>query len=233
MPIYQPKYRGKCLHCQTIVRFESTPNNRGDWHTNVIGGNEQLVIAYTHCPNCQKLIVTIEKINLDHENGNYITGEEHIVWPISGGRAPAPQEVPNHISSDYNEASAVLQISAKASAALSRRCLQTILREAGKTKAKDLSAQIDEVIKNLPTNIATNLDAIRNIGNFAAHIQKSQQTGMILDVEPGEAEWNLDVLDSLFDFYYVRPAIEKQKRDELNKKLVEAGKPPMKEPPTN
>lgn len=40
------------------------------------------------------------------------------------------------------------------------------------------------------------LDAVRNIGNFAAHTQKSTVTGAILDVVPGEAEWNLDVLAS-------------------------------------
>jgi hypothetical protein len=52
--------------------------------------------------------------------------------------------------------------------------------------------------------------------------------GEILPVEPGEAEWSLDVLEQLFDFYYVQPALTAKKRDEMNKKLQEAGKPPMK-----
>jgi hypothetical protein len=65
-------------------------------------------------------------------------------------------------------------------------------------------------------------------GNFAAHPMKSQQSGAVLDVEPGEAEWNLDVLEQLFDFFYVQPAILAAKRAALNKKLEEAGKPPMK-----
>jgi hypothetical protein len=30
------------------------------------------------------------------------------------------------------------------------------------------------------------------------------------------------------DFYYVRPTIAKKKRDEMNAKLAEAGKPPLK-----
>jgi hypothetical protein len=41
-------------------------------------------------------------------------------------------------------------------------------------------------------------------------------------VEPGEAEWTLDVLEILFDFYFVQPARLKAKRDALNKKLAEA-----------
>jgi hypothetical protein len=52
--------------------------------------------------------------------------------------------------------------------------------------------------------------------------------GEIVDVKPHEAEWNLDLLESLFDFYYVQPARAKAKRDAFNKKLVDAGKQPLK-----
>lgn len=72
------------------------------------------------------------------------------------------------------------------------------------------------------------IDAIRNIGNFAAHPMKSASTGEIVDVEVGEAEWILDVLEALFDYYFVQPALLKAKRDALNKKLSEVGKPKMK-----
>ena len=54
---------------------------------------------------------------------------------------------------------------------------------------------------------------------------KSTTTGAIVDVAPGEAEWNLDVLESLFDFYFVQPAISAKRKAELNKKLKDAGKP--------
>ena len=72
------------------------------------------------------------------------------------------------------------------------------------------------------------MDAIRNIGNFAAHPLKSEQSGLILDVEPGEAEWTLEVLEELFDFYFVRPKRIQEKRDAMNAKLAEARKPHMK-----
>jgi hypothetical protein len=72
------------------------------------------------------------------------------------------------------------------------------------------------------------VDAVRNIGNFAAHPIKATATGEVLPVEPGEAEWNLDVLEALFDFFFVQPAVIKRKRDALNKKLASAGKPPVK-----
>mgnify|MGYP006890129522 CR=1 FL=1 len=43
-----------------------------------------------------------------------------------------------------------------------------------------------------------------------------------------EAEWNLDVLEMLFEFLFVRPEAIKKKRDALNSKLTDAGKNPMK-----
>jgi hypothetical protein len=76
--------------------------------------------------------------------------------------------------------------------------------------------------------LAEIVDAVRQTGNFAAHPVKSQVTGQILPVEPHEAEWNLDVLEALFDFYYVQPVIIAKKRALLNAKLQEAGKKPMK-----
>jgi hypothetical protein len=152
------------------------------------------------------------------------------VWPKGVARAPVPPEVPQEIAEDYKESCLVLADSAKASAALSRRCLQNLLRKSAGITAGNLSDEIQQVLDSgkLPQGIADNIDAIRNIGNFAAHPNKSKSTREVVDVEPGEAEWNLDVLESLFDFYYVLPARTKAKRDALNKKLVDAGKPPLK-----
>src|SRR5581483_6228978 len=99
-------------------------------------------------------------------------------------------------------------------------------------KAGDLSDEIQQVLdsKQLPQYLADDIDAIRNIGNFAAHPAKSQNTGAIDDVEPGKAEWNLQVLDGLFDFYFIQAAASARKRAALDQKLQAAGKPPMKKP---
>jgi hypothetical protein len=97
-------------------------------------------------------------------------------------------------------------------------------------KPGNLADEIQQAIDSgkLPSHLVEAMDAVRNIGNFAAHPMKSQKSAEILDVEPGEAEWNLDVLESMFDFYFVQPRVLKAKRDALNAKLKDAGKPPMK-----
>lgn len=107
--------------------------------------------------------------------------------------------------------------------------LQHILRARPGTVPKELSGEIDQAINSLPSHLSSAIDAVRVIGNFAAaHHQKSTNAGEIFDVETGEAEWSLEVLEGLFDFYFVQPAILKAKRDAVNKKLQDAGRPPMR-----
>ena len=90
--------------------------------------------------------------------------------------------------------------------------------------------EIQELLdrNTLPSDLAEQLDAVRHIGNFAAHPEKSEHTGEILDVEPQEAEWNLDVLEELFDFVFVRPVRTAARKAALNEKLAEVGKRPPK-----
>ena len=97
-------------------------------------------------------------------------------------------------------------------------------------KPSNLYDEIQELLNRgtLPSHIAESLDAVRNIGNFAAHPIKSQSSGEIVAVEPGEADWNLDVIESLFDFYFVAPARTKARKDALNKKLADTGKRQLK-----
>ena len=220
--------KAECPHCHTVVQFPHTDNieNVEVFQHSV----EEMRITVVRCPSCHRLAVTIESGKFEGVGSGshkFESDNEYVVWPIQYVR-PIPSEVPEHIAIDYHESAAVLNISPKASAALSRRCLQTILREAGGANQKNLVDQIEHATKNLPGYITKNIDAIRNIGNFAAHPTKDSSSGEIVEVEPGEAEWNLDVLDMLFDFYYVQPSLAQKRRDALNTKLQNAGKQPMK-----
>ena len=153
-----------------------------------------------------------------------------IVHPKGVARSPLSSDIPDAFASDYTEACLVHADSEKASAALSRRCLQHLLREKAGVKHGVLANEIQQVIdsKQLPSYLAGAIDGVRVIGNFAAHPIKSKNSGEVIDVEPGEAEWLLDTLEGLFDFYFVAPANLQKKRDALDQKLADAGKPPLK-----
>lgn len=217
---------GKCPHCQHVVFFDSPvtvieKTNYSSYLWTESGGDGVYVYS-SQCPNCKKPIVVARIKTGDKE-------KSRLVHPFNIVRT-VPPEVPTDIQDDFLEAAAVLPVSEKASSALSRRCLQTLLIKNGAREGDTLSSQIDTVLPQLPSYLAENLDAIRNVGNFAAHPMKDKSTGEIVDVEPEEATWNLDVLEQLFDFYYVQPKKAEEKRKKLDAKLKSIGKPALKKP---
>lgn len=231
--MYEVDSTNKCPHCRTSARFINPSNQAfngstyGRISTELFATTEkETVHVYSsECPECHKCIIVLKRCD---RHGNFL--EERTVYPMNASRI-VPNEVPPHIKNDFVEATAVLPISEKASAALSRRCLQMVLTENGFNK-RDLNDQITDALPTLPTRIAENLDAIRNIGNFAAHPLKHQSTGLIVNVEAEEASWNLDVLEDLFDYYYVQPKRAEERRKKLEEKLRDLKKPPMKKPVT-
>jgi len=144
-----------------------------------------------------------------------------------------PPEAPRPIAADYVEACQVLPVSAKASAALSRRCLQAMLHAHG-YKDKDLAKEVQQLLdekdpeKVLPGPIRKTVDAIRNFGNFSAHPINDITSLQIIDVEPQEAEWCLEILEALFEHFYVGPKRADAKKAALDAKLKAAGKPKSK-----
>jgi hypothetical protein len=212
----------KCPHCKVEFHDQRRVVDVGS------DADGPSAIAKRRCSACNRDIVYLDR--LENTGAPDSVVESTLLWPKKSARPPAPPEVPAQYAEDYNETSLVLADSPKASAALGRRCLQNILREKAGVKHSSLANEIQEVLdKNLlPSYLADDLDAIRNIGNFAAHPIKSQTTGAVLPVEPGEAEWNLDVIAALFDFYFVGPAKAQARRAALNQKLKDANKPPMK-----
>lgn len=197
-------------------------------------GNVDLFKA-GHCPECLgKLVVHYLQrkktadgapVPIEQQREEYVG----LVFPRKHARKAVPPEVLKEFVQDYDEAWLVLDESAKASAALSRRLLQRIFHEHYKIKERDLLSEIQSFLSfhKPPSYLSEPLDAVRIIGNFAAHPIKNTHTGAIVDVEPGEAEWLIELVGTLFDFGFVQPERQKQRTVALNAKLAAAGKPTM------
>ena len=195
-------------------------------------------VAHTWCPECDEFIVLYrEGVVVEGSSSSstyYFKGETNdtVIFPLNSSRSISADEVPEQYKSQFNEAAAVMSLSPMASAAISRRTLQHILRSEFKIKKKSLAEEIEEFIhiKGVPSYLSETVDAVRNIGNFAAHPSKNTNTGEIVEVEPGEADWLLEVLESLFDFVFIQPKRLEARQERLNQKLAELGKPAMKKP---
>ena len=221
----------KCPHCSVTIHDESNIGNIFVDSKHI----SKWAYKYMSCPACSGDIISIGRIDRDSRVTLRLQ-DEYLAYPKSIStyeRVRFGAEVPEDMRNDYREACDVVSISPKASAALSRRTLQSILLKQDYT-SRNLVDQIQAVLdekdssKSLPTSLKQTIDAIRNFGNFSAHPITDKSSLQIVDVEHGESEWCLEIVEQLFDHYYVRPAANAKQIAELDKKLANAGKPPMK-----
>lgn len=225
----------KCPNCGVGIRFEEQEDYTATYPFDE-AAKAGLGFALVHgfCSECKGLIVLLRegKYKGDQEGFGTIRTitKEEVIHPKVVLPRPLDPEIPTNYGNDYTEAYAVLPLSPKASAAITRRLLQQILREEYKISKGSLDKEIETFIhlSDVPSHITEAVDAVRNVGNFAAHPLKDTNTGEIIDVEPGEAEWLLEVIEALFDFTFVQPRKLKDRRNRLNQKLAAMGKPPIK-----
>jgi hypothetical protein len=221
----------QCPYCQHHFHEQWRWQQVQITENNDIYGVDGKAIRALRTPCCKSYVVQY------HDTQGIDTRSIEVPWrmvePIGANRGPVSAYVPAAIRDDYIEACNVLPLSAKASAALSRRCLQNILHEQG-YRAKDLNREIDLLLnesdtsKSVPSSLRTTIDGIRNFGNFSAHPIADRTSLEIIDVEPEEAEWCLEILEGLFDHFYVQPQIAAEKKARLDAKLAAAGKPASK-----
>lgn len=209
----------KCPHCG-VVFHDNQQGQKVLYALQYIAAHVQT----SKCPACTRWIIKMKFPGSD----DYTQ-----VFPVGSTRGPVPPEVPKHIAGDYVEAVRVLPFSPKASAALSRRCLQAVLHDMD-YKDRDLAREIDLVMnesdpkKAIPHSLREVIDAVRNFGNFSAHPINEVTTLQIIEVEPHEAEWCLEVVEEAFAHFYIRPAQARARKAALNAKLASANKPPAK-----
>ena len=117
------------------------------------------------------------------------------------------------------------------SAVLSRSILADLLEQYGGFTDFNLSKRVDafRAESSNPTNLRENMHHFREIADFGAHTQKNDQN-QIIPVDREGAEWMLDFLDRLFDYYIVAPQKDRLMREQWDKKLADAGRKPIKPP---
>ncbi len=211
----------KCPSCGALFREdkETWTENCSDTSANEEEGQPYFVCAVVLCLGCSKPVVCMATL----QPWDDVLVDFRVIYPNPS--APVVDEnVPEGMRVDYTEACQVLPHSAKASAALSRRILQSILEDQG-YEEKSLYEQVKRVLSEgdadrmLPAGLRDVVDAIRRFGNFSAHPVTSTTSSQIIEVEPEEAAWCLGIIEALFEHYYVRPAKNASMLNRLHEKL--------------
>ncbi len=200
------------------------------WMAEDIGylkGNYKIYI----CPNqkCRQLSIKGNIWESDRDNN---TGKRIYEWQLvpEANAKPFPELIPQQLRSDYHESCLIKDKSPKASATLSRRCLQGIIRDFWGISRKTLFEEIAELEDKVDATTWNAIDSVRKVGNIGAHMESD--VNLIIDVEPDEASLLIWLIETLFEEWYIErfnreqkmqriSAIAQKKKDELEAKKNE------------
>lgn len=178
-------------------------------------GNLCIRTTITVCPNkaCKEYIIysSLHKTYRDPLQNIHREDQPFLHWnlkPRSQARV-FPSYIPRAILEDYEEACLIRDLSPKASATLSRRCLQGIIRNFHGITKKRLVDEINALRETIDSLTWQAIDAVRNVGNIGAHME--EDINLIIEVEPQEAAALIGLIEMLLkDWYIARHEKEKQ-----------------------
>jgi hypothetical protein len=135
--------------------------------------------------------------------------KEWTLLPPSSAK-PQPDYIPQPIREDYYEACAIRDLSPKASATITRRCLQGMIRDFCGISKRRLVDEINELHTRVHNGTAPlgvqhdtmqAIDAVREMGNIGAHMEAD--INVIVDIDSNEAQKLIQLVEVLFNEWYV------------------------------
>lgn len=195
----------ECPYCNKVMSI-SADTNRTQYpcfenHTGhfwngieTITYNSCLSLSFYKCPHCEEYTIYADGI------GSKIQDVHVPIRPISSAKK-FPDYIPKAIRQDYEEACAILTLSPKASATLSRRCLQGMIRDFWGINKPTLNKEIDELKDKIPADLWSSIDALRQLGNIGAHMEKD--TNIIVDIDSNEANSLIRLIELLMKEWYI------------------------------
>ncbi len=238
---FQPLSPGGEMKCPTCG--ENTPESwsrlspsgvSAQYFKGAQAHNQHVHLDWMLCanPECKELVIRVHESELSRiSDSSMPPPTSWLARPRTGGRV-VDVAVPDPYRVDYLEAAAILDISSRMSAVLSRRILADILEKYAKLTDFSLKARIDAFVadKNHPRDLRQNLGHFIEIGNFGAHTQTNDQ-GEIVNVDQEEAAWMLDLVERLFDYFIVSPEKDRKIREAFDEKLNATKRKPIDTPP--
>lgn len=202
-------YNWVCPYCSnnsTITDQNQSSSLHYFNHNNVEKKELGIYVTTIVCPNndCRQVTIKAQLGNTIFSGGRTkFTPPVLQSWLLkpSSSAVAFPEYVPLAIRQDYEEACAIADLSPKASATLSRRCLQGIIRDYWKIVKGRLVDEIEALQDKIDPDTWAAIDAVRKIGNIGAHMEKD--INIIIDVDSEEAQLLIELIETLIKDWYV------------------------------
>lgn len=222
-----------CPYCgrSQILGKENTQSNSNRFF---VGENEFGSFGFSSfaiaCLNsaCKRITLNYGIYEADSRYTEWRPGKDIQLWGLlpESSAKPQPDFIPKALRDDYIEACRIRDLSPKASATLARRCLQGMIRHfcgISRSRLIDEVNALREAVENgaAPRGVTIEsvdaIDHVRKIGNIGAHMEKD--VDLIIDIDPGEAQALIELIEMLFDEWYV----EQQNRTDRLAKIAIIG----------
>lgn len=177
-------------------------------------GPRRLVVRFVVCPNpaCRQFSLGASLHGLETSGKRSYTGKHLTTWdlvPPSKARA-FPVALPPQVLEDYREACLTAPLSPKVSAALSRRCLSSMLRDFWLVQHGSLSDELRQIKGTADPLTWEAIESVRSTGMIGPRMES--EGAEIQETEPGEAELLIGLIETLVEDWYVA-------REERRKRL--------------
>lgn len=216
----------KCPYCErdtTLIGQQITTSGITTQHSNAKPTQKYYgQIFMLTCPNseCKKTTVSVEV----YSKARFAAGRYHLNSGslfVSRRLVPASmasqlhESVPKAVIEDFEEAHTILYDSPKSAATLARRAIQGMIRDFHSVTKPTLYKEIEALKGVIDSDIWDAIDAVRKVGNIGAHMEKD--VNIIIDVEPGEAELLLKLIEMLSSDWYKAKAERGQQLADIRK----------------
>lgn len=200
-----------CPHCKKDIIITSERYSRS-FHRLAIDNNDGkhcIETEYFVCtnPDCKKYTLvanlyeeTIYNSTYNHFEPKGFPKKSYNLVPSSKSKS-FPNYIPSVLTNDYYEACEIKDLSPKASATLSRRCLQGIIRDFWSISKNTLYEEIQAIKGEVDEVTWSAIDSVRKIGNIGAHMEKD--INLIIEVDPDEANLLIELIETLFEDWYI------------------------------
>lgn len=215
-------FNWRCPFCDHNATIASSNFSRGthEFSHHSKHGSEVIETTVIVCPNqsCRERVLSATLYPMSHPAGRpAVRGSARQTWKLlpSAEMRTFPSYVPPAILADYKEACLIRDLSPKASATLSRRCLQGMIRDFFGVSRARLVEEIAAIQGQIDPATWDAIDAVRKIGNIGAHMEKD--INVVVEVDPEEAQLLIQLVETLIMDWYIARHEREQRLARLTK----------------
>ncbi len=177
-------------------------------------GQYRSITTIIVCPNelCRQRTISLRIVQLNNRAQEMHTIFSWQLLPESEAKT-FPDYIPEKLRREYHESCLLKSKSPRASAVISRKCIQGILRDFFGVSGPSLADEIKSLRGKMDNTAWQAIDIARQFGSINSYL--NQDVNLLIDVQPDEASLLIWLMETLFEEFYIARHEKDSKLDKL------------------